>query len=61
MNIISRKNIIKNYLNYIIRTNKPVVTGDFLNFVENIMHINDLNIEYMLPFSILKLNKFFLA
>ena len=58
---IEKKYIIKNYLNYIIRTNKPVVTGDFLNFVENIMHINDLNIEYMLPFSILKLNKFFLA
>lgn len=58
---IEKKNIIKNYLNYIIRTNKEVVTGDFLNFVENIMHINDLNIEYMLPFSILKLNKFFLV
>lgn len=58
---IEKKYIIKNYLNYIIRTNKQVVTGDFLNFVENIMHINDLNIEYMLPFSILKLNKFFLA
>lgn len=58
---IEKKNIIKNYLNYIIRTNKRIVTEDFLNFVENIMHINDLNIEYMLPFSILKLNKFFLA
>jgi len=58
---IEKKNIIKNYLNYIIRTNKNIVTEDFLNFVENIMHINDLNIEYMLPFTILKLNKFFLA
>jgi len=58
---IEKKNIIKNYLNYIIRTNKNIVTEDFLNFVENIMHINDLNIEYMLPFTILKLNKFFLT
>jgi replication factor C subunit 3/5 len=57
---IEKKNIIKNYLNYIIRTNKEVVTGNFLNFVENIMHINDLNVEYMLPFFVLKLNKFFI-
>lgn len=58
---IEKKNIIKNYLNYIIRTNKEIITEDFLNFVENIMHINDLNIDYMLPFSILKLNKFFIV
>jgi len=58
---IEKKNIIKNYLNYIIRNKRELVTVEFLNFVENIMHINDLNIEYMLPFSILKLNKFFLV
>jgi DNA polymerase III delta prime subunit len=58
---IEKKNIIKNYLNYIIRNKRELVTVEFLNFVENIMHINDLNIEYMLPFTILKLNKFFLA
>jgi len=58
---IEKKNIIKNYLNYIIRNKRELVTVEFLNFVENIMHINDLNIEYMLPFTILKLNKFFLV
>jgi len=58
---IEKKNIIKNYLNYIIRTNKEIITEAFLNFVENIMHINDLNIDYMLPFSILKLNKFYIG
>ena len=56
---IEKKNIIKNYLNYIIRTCKHIVNTEFLNFVENIMHVSDLNIEYMLPFTILKLNKLF--
>ena len=33
---IEKKNIIKNYLNYIIRTHKDIVTITFLDFVENI-------------------------
>ena len=56
---IDKKNIIKNYLNYIIRNRKSIVTNDFLCFVENIMHIPDLNIDYMIPLAILKLNTFF--
>tara|TARA_B110000967_G_scaffold8110_1_gene8151 strand:- start:3537 stop:4472 length:936 start_codon:yes stop_codon:yes gene_type:complete len=55
---IEKKNIIKNYLNYIIRTHKDIVTITFLDFVENIMHIPELNIDYMLPLTILKLNTF---
>ena len=56
---IDKKNIIKNYLNYIIRNNKSIVTNDFLCFVENIMHIPDINIDYMISLTILKLNFFF--
>jgi len=56
---IDKKNIIKNYLNYIIRNKKSIVTNDFLCFVENIMHIPDINIDYMIPLAILKLNNFF--
>lgn len=55
---IEKKNIIKNYLNYLIRNKKQIINSSFLSFVENIMHISDLNIEYMLPYSILKLNNF---
>ena len=55
---IEKKNIIKNYLNYIIRTKKSIVTCEFLQFVENIMHVSDLNIDCMLPMFILKINKF---
>ena len=55
---IEKKNIIKNYLNYIIRNKKHIINSSFLSFVENVMHISELNIDYMLPYSILKLNKF---
>jgi replication factor C subunit 3/5 len=55
---IDKKNIIKNYLNYIIRNKPRLVTTEFLKFIENIMHIPDLNIDYMLTFTILKMNKF---
>ena len=56
---IAKKNIIKNYLNYIIRYKKQYVTREFLNFVENIMHTNDLNIDYTCNYTILSLKKIF--
>ena len=57
---IEKKNIVKSYLNHIISTRNNIITSSFLEFVENIMHIPDLNIDYMLPLVILKLNHFFL-
>jgi DNA polymerase III delta prime subunit len=56
---IEKKNIIKNFLNFIIRHKKEYVTREFLLFIENVMHIPDLNIEYMLPHCLIKLNIFF--
>ena len=35
---VDKKNIIKDFLNYIIRNHTIIVNRDFLNFVENIMH-----------------------
>ena len=55
---VEKKNIIKNYLNYIIRCNKELLSSEFLQFVENIMHVTELNIEYMLPLTILKMKAF---
>ena len=55
---VEKKNIIKNYLNYIIRYNKELLSFEFLQFVENIMHVTELNIEYMLPLTILKMKTF---
>ena len=56
---IEKKNIIKNFLNFIIRQKKEYVSTEFLLFIENVMHIPDLNIEFMLPHCLIKLNKFF--
>lgn len=56
---IEKKNIIKNFLNFIIRFKKEYVSNEFLLFIENVMHIPDLNIEFMLPHTLIKLNKFF--
>jgi DNA polymerase III delta prime subunit len=55
---VEKKNIIKNYLNYIVRYNKELLSSEFLQFVENIMHVTELNIDYMLPLTILKMKTF---
>ena len=56
---IEKKNIMKNYFNYLIRNKKNIITSEFLSFIENIIHVYDLSIDYMLPYSILQLNKFY--
>jgi replication factor C subunit 3/5 len=54
---IEPKNIIKNYLNYIIR-NYPITTN-FLYNIENIMHVQDCKTEHLLNYIIYKLKIFF--
>jgi replication factor C subunit 3/5 len=54
---IEPKNIIKNYLNYIIRN--YTITADFLYHIENIMHVQDCKTEYVLNYIIYKLKVFF--
>ena len=54
---IEKRNTVKSYINHIIRTRTYMVTPVFLNFVENIMHIIDINIDYMLPLTILKMKQ----
>jgi DNA polymerase III delta prime subunit len=49
---IEPKNIIKNYLNYIITT-------EFLYNIENIMHVQDCKTEHLLNYMIYKLKIFF--
>jgi replication factor C subunit 3/5 len=55
---IELRNIIKDYLNYIIRFKSDCITPTFLKFIEFIMHIEDPNINYLLNYTILKLNEF---
>lgn len=56
---IEIKNIIKNYLNYIIRNDTNKITKEYLNFVEFIMHLHEPNIEYLKIYSITSLKELF--
>jgi DNA polymerase III delta prime subunit len=49
---MDKKNIIKNYFNYIIRKKKEIITTDFLTMVEVIMHSNDSNIDFTINYFI---------
>jgi DNA polymerase III delta prime subunit len=50
---IDKKNIIKDFINYIIHNKRIKITSDFLNFIENLMHAqndsnNNILINYLL-------------
>jgi len=49
---MDKKNILKNYFNYIIRKKKNVVNTKLLTIIEVIMHSNDSNIEYIMDYFI---------
>jgi replication factor C subunit 3/5 len=55
---IDKKNIIKHYLNYIIRYKPEIVTSDFLVFVENIMHFQDCKNSHYVNYSLARLSVF---
>lgn len=52
---IERKNIIKDFLNYIIRNRTEFISADFLNFIEFLLHQNDCNTKYFMNYSFHKL------
>lgn len=54
---IDTKNIIKDFLNYIIRNKEMLHTSDFFNFVENIMHMEDCKNSHIVNYSLIKLSK----
>jgi DNA polymerase III delta prime subunit len=56
---VDKKNIIKDYLNHIIRTNPTIISSEFLDFVENIMHIDENNNKIYIYYSLNKLLSFF--
>lgn len=55
---IDKKNIIKDFLNYIIRNHSKFVTNEFLNFVENLMHSQIQNNNTHIFYSISTLSSF---
>ena len=55
---IDKKNIIKDFLNYIIR-NKPTILNDkFLNFAENLLHSHSINNNTYIFYSLSRLSSF---
>ena len=55
---IDKKNIIKDFLNYIIRNKPQYINTDFLNFVENLMHSQNLNNNNHIYYSLSRLSSF---
>jgi len=53
---IDKKNIIKDFLNYIIRNHTNYLSIEFLNFVENIMHSQIQNNNIYISYSLSKLS-----
>ena len=53
---IDKKNIIKDFINYIIRNHK--ISSDFLSFVENIMHFQECKNSDYINYSLLRLTSF---
>jgi len=55
---IDKKNIIKEFLNYIIRTYPKYLSSDFLYFIENLMHSQIQNNNVHIYYSLLRLSSF---
>ena len=53
---IDKKNIIKDFLNYIIRNHTSYLNINFLNFVENIMHSQIQNNNIYISYSLSRLS-----
>jgi DNA polymerase III delta prime subunit len=54
---IDKKNIIKDFLNYIIRNKENLNIPEYFNFVENIIHFDDCKNSYYVNYSLIKLSK----
>ena len=52
---IDKKNIIKDFLNYIIRNNPQYINVEFLKFVENLLHYQNQNDNIYILYSLSKL------
>ena len=53
---IDKKNIIKDFLNYIIRVKENLNIPEYFNFVENIIHFEDCKNSYYVNYSLIKLS-----
>jgi len=58
---IDNKNIIKYFVNYIIRNKKELITKELLNFIENIMHNQTCNNEHYRGYVFANLKKIIMS
>lgn len=49
---IDKKNIIKEFFNFLIIEHKEYITSEFLDFIENIIHSNEIKTNYMVNYFI---------
>jgi replication factor C subunit 3/5 len=54
---IDNKNIVKYFVNYLIKNKKELITKELLNFIENIMHNQTCNNEHYLGYVFTNLKK----
>lgn len=54
---IDKKNIIKNFLNYIVLNRE--INSEFLDFVENLLHVQKCKNSYYINYTLTKLSYFF--
>jgi DNA polymerase III delta prime subunit len=53
---MDKKNIIKDFLNYIIRNKEYLNIPKYFNFVENIIHFEECNNNHYVTYSLIKLS-----
>jgi len=56
---LDRKHMIKTYANHVIRRHPGLVTPDFLNKLENVMHANECNLDHLVQYTVLNFAKCF--
>jgi replication factor C subunit 3/5 len=53
---MDKKNIMKDFFNYIIRFHPQHINSEFLNFIENIVHVESCKNSYYVNYSLIKLS-----
>ena len=54
-----RKNMMKSYINYLIRRHPALITSELMNKVENVMHAAECNTDHMLRYIVVNFAKLF--